>query len=70
METGTLIGDILAFEADWSSRVGGDAAQDLRTLIGFAMHQMISRHGVHPRALADYLREALRLIDPDKFDAP
>jgi len=49
--------------------MGGDAAQDLRTLIGFAMYQIIHRHGVHPRALADYLREALRIAEPDKFDA-
>lgn len=62
--------DVIAFEAEWNSRMGGDATQDLRTLIGFTMYQLIHRHNVHPRTLADYLRGCLRCVESDKFDAP
>jgi hypothetical protein len=65
------IGDIptiAAFESEWDDRMGGDATHDLRMMIGIAMSQIVKR-GVHPRALAVYLREALRLMEPDKFDA-
>lgn len=56
------------FEAAWHERMGGDATRDLRFIMGVAMAQLTGKHDVHPRALADYLREALRLQEPDAFD--
>ncbi len=61
---------LLDFEAGWNEKMGGAATQDLRWMIGVAMARLTTIHGVHPRALADYVRESLRVMDPEQFDAP
>lgn len=58
------------FEARWHDRMGGDDTRDLRFMIGVALAQLTTKHEVDPRVLADYLREALRLQEPDSFDKP
>lgn len=57
-----------AFEERWD-KVFGTATSDLRTLIGIGLGMLV-RNGVHPRTVADYVRESLRGTFPSVFDSP
>lgn len=58
------------FEAGWHDRMGGDITQDARLVLGTALGLLVVKYHVHPRALADYVRESLRLEYGKLFDAP
>ena len=60
---------IADFEAGWDARMGGSTTQELRWMIGIALARLTELHDVHPRELADYVRESLRIQNPARFDA-
>lgn len=57
----------IAFEREWSPRVGGELAAPMRVMLGAALSTLVQHYNVAPRQLADYVREVLRLTYPETF---
>lgn len=61
------IESMIAMEDVWGKRMPG--TDDLRTLLCMVAGMIVKR-GVHPRVLADYMREVFRETFPSVFDSP